>query len=60
MKKKGMKNINMRITYHYEKSYKGYYFAKSSTDLIKIICYKFISILKIRRLQRFEEQGFEI
>ncbi len=58
MNKKGMKNIN--VTYRYEKYYKRNYFVKASNDLIKIICYKFIVILKIRRLQTLEAQGYEI
>ncbi len=43
---------NIQTSYKYEKLYKGAYFRKQSSDLIKILCYRFIVILKIKVMDR--------
>ena len=43
---------NIQTSYKYEKLYKGAYFRKQSSDLIKILCYRFIVILKMRVMDR--------
>lgn len=40
------------ISYRYEITYKGHYFSKSSNNIIDILCYKYITNLKIKVIDK--------